>query len=88
VPEDVVPLATNETNPVNSTKTDVEVDDEVEWTIVADKNLTEITAKDTLEHSGLLKIDLNKTSAVELKSEFCKEVGAIAQRYQILFKSI
>ena len=46
--------------------------------VLEDKNITDLTANDTLKDSGLIKLDINKTSEVELKTEFCREVSQIA----------
>ncbi len=56
--------------------------------ILEGKNLTEVTLNDTLQDSGLTKIDLNKTTEVELKTEFCREINAVAQRYEVQLHNI
>ena len=48
-----------------------------------DKNITDLTANDTLKDSGLVKLDVNNTTEVELKTEFCREVSQIAGRFEV-----
>lgn len=47
------------------------------------KNLTEVSANDTLKDSELLKVDVNNTSPEEIKNLFCKEIGTIVNRYDV-----
>ena len=49
---------------------------------VEGKNITDLTANDTLKDSGLTKLDINTTSEAELKQEFCREVSQIAGRFE------
>ena len=57
-----------------------EIDEAVEF--IEGKNITDLTANDTLKDSGLTKLDINKTTEAELKSEFCREVSQIAGRFE------
>ena len=56
------------------------IDEAVEF--VEGKNITDLTANDTLKDSGLTKLDINTTSEAELKQEFCREVSQIARRFE------
>ena len=58
-----------------------EIDEAVEF--VEGKNITDLTANDTLKDSGLTKLDINTTSEADLKAEFCREVSQIAGRYEV-----
>ena len=51
--------------------------------VLEGKNITDLTANDTLKDSGLVKLDINKTSEVELKTEFCREVSQIAGWFEV-----
>eukprot|EP00095_Tigriopus_kingsejongensis_P009985 maker-scaffold17_size721972-snap-gene-6.23 protein:Tk09985 transcript:maker-scaffold17_size721972-snap-gene-6.23-mRNA-1 annotation:"---NA---" len=46
-----------------------------------DKNLTEISANDTLKNSRLTKLNINETTPEEIKAAFCKEITEITQRF-------
>merc|ERR1719188_91099 len=60
-----------------------ETDGDAEFVeVLEDKNITDLTANDTLKDSGLVKLDINKTTEVELKTEFCREVSQIAGRFE------
>ena len=67
-------------NTTNMEQQPAEIDEAVEF--VEGKEITDLTANDTLKDSGLARLDINKTSEAELKSEFCSEVSQIAGRYQ------
>ena len=55
---------------------------------VEGKNITDLTANDTLKDSGLTKLDINTNSEADLKAEFCREVSQIAGRYEASRKGI
>ena len=51
--------------------------------VLEDKNITDLTATDTLKDSSLVKLNISKTTEVELKTEFCREVSQIAGRFEV-----
>ena len=44
-------------------------------------NLTSLLPDETLAGSKLLEIDVNTTSAEEIKREFCREIKAVSLKY-------
>jgi hypothetical protein len=52
------------------------------------ENVTDITVEDTLKFSELTKLDVNKTSDEEIKQAFCREIGAISSRYEVVHYTI
>ena len=68
----------------SATTTKPETDGDAEFVeVLEDKNITDLTANDTLKDSGLVKLDVNNTTEVELKTEFCREVSQIAGRFEV-----
>jgi len=67
----------------NLTISDDEEDDDV---IIPDvdlnnRTIVNVTAGETLVDSGLLNLDLNKTTESEIKEQFCFEMKALSQKY-------
>ena len=44
-------------------------------------NVTTITPEATLAGSKLLEIDVNKTTGLEIRTVFCREIKAISLKY-------
>lgn len=44
-------------------------------------NITSLTPEETLAGSKLLEIDVNKTSKLEIRREFCREIKAVSLKY-------
>lgn len=68
-------------NGTNSTTTIDEEDDVIADVDLGNRTVANLTAEDTLVDSGLLQIDLNKTSENEIKEQFCYEMKALSQKY-------
>ena len=67
---------------VNGTNSSIDEDDDVIADVdLGNRTVANLTAEDTLVDSGLLQIDLNKTSETEIKEQFCYEMKALSQKY-------
>ena len=69
---------------ISSNSTNIEDEDVVILDIdLGNRTIANLTADDTLVDSGLLAIDLNKTTENEIREQFCYEMKALSQKYTV-----